>query len=529
MNIISRTAVCILTTVMLLACCFSAVTVYAENSDGSSEEEYKWTYEELEKFLPLSQSYITYDDEQIFLYVDKDLTMTITNNKTELTTDYFLQDGLTLSKYDYDELEYSYYLPLYHYIKKVKFNDSIETLTIDDGTFYNFHSLQEVEFPLSLKKLQINDHAFYNNPLKSFDVITDECSIRLSAFMNCDYMKSVYINCSDGKIESYAFKNCASLSSVSLSNCTIGDKAFQECPELKTVELLGNTSLGQYAFNKCSKLLNISMDTQTTEMNNSFSDCPMLRLINEEPVFDSSTGTLNSDYRELILSHFNGAYNVGFLTDYVLDKVQKVIDEYTDNDMCDMQKAKALHDWLCSKLTYNKNDRDLKAINHSDETAFLNDTTQCEGYSRAYNILLNAAGIPTCYVHSSTHAWNVAKIDGHYFHIDTTWDDHNNEKSYDWFMRSDDELKKAGGDHESWTIKYPSDMHSFQLKTLPACPNSVGDVNLDEKVGIADLVTLNKYILGNGTIEPDDMVLADLDFDGRVDAFDLCMLRQKII
>jgi len=25
------------------------------------------------------------------------------------------------------------------------------------------------------------------------------------------------------------------------------------------------------------------------------------------------------------------------------------------------------------------------------------------------------------------------------------------------------------------------------------------------------------------------MVLADLDFDGRVDAFDLCMLRQKII
>ena len=81
---------------MLLACCFSAVTVYAENSDGSSEEEYKWTYEELEKFLPLSQSYITYDDEQIFLYVDKDLTMTITNNKTELTTDYFLQDGLTL-------------------------------------------------------------------------------------------------------------------------------------------------------------------------------------------------------------------------------------------------------------------------------------------------------------------------------------------------------------------------------------------------------------------------------------------------
>ncbi|NLT09596.1 MAG: leucine-rich repeat protein [Ruminococcus sp.] len=531
MNIISRAAVCLLSAVMLLSCCLSAAPAYAEENEYEPEGGFTWTDEELNDILPCAQDYVTYDDEKYHLDVNKERTLKITNNTNskEMNLDYSLQATLVLSRYDYEACDYYYYLPLYQYIKRVEFDDNIETLIIDSGAFFNFCSLKEIEFPTSLKKIQINDRAFYHTPLQSLEIVADECSIAMSAFLTCDDLKNVYIDSKDTKIASAAFKSCASLVCAALNNAAIEEKAFQNCPELRVVELNGNTSLGQYAFSKCSNLINLTYDPQTTEFNNSFCDCPMLRFINGNPVSDDITGEIDSEFKELILSKFKGTYNIGFITDYILSEVKRVVNEYTTEDMSDMQKAKALHDWLCNKLSYNKNDKDLKAINHSDEAAFLNDTTQCEGYARAYNLLLNAAGISTCFVNSSTHAWNVAKIDGHYFHIDTTWDDYNNDMTYDWFMKSDQQFIDAGGDHASWAMKLPSDLHSFQLKKLPPCPNPVGDVNVDGKLNIADLVSMNRYILGNGTIDPDDMVLADLDLDGSVDAFDMCMLRQKLI
>ncbi len=58
-------------------------------------------------------------------------------------------------------------------------------------------------------------------------------------------------------------------------------------------------------------------------------------------------------------------------------------------------------------------------------------------------------------------------------------------------------------------------------------PGNEGDVNGDGKVTIADLVTLQQYILGNGRLT--DKGSADICHDGRIDSFDLTMLRQIIL
>jgi hypothetical protein len=54
--------------------------------------------------------------------------------------------------------------------------------------------------------------------------------------------------------------------------------------------------------------------------------------------------------------------------------------------------------------------------------------------------------------------------------------------------------------------------------------NISGDVNSDGKFDIADLVMLNRYILGNGTLN--DYISADVCNDSVIDAYDLTAMRK---
>ena len=66
--------------------------------------------------------------------------------------------------------------------------------------------------------------------------------------------------------------------------------------------------------------------------------------------------------------------------------------------------------------------------------------------------------------------------------------------------------------------------------TTTAAPEAVkGDVNGDGELGAADLVMLNKWLLGDKSAELREWKNADLDGDGRVDTFDLCLLRQSLL
>ncbi|MBO5105036.1 MAG: transglutaminase domain-containing protein, partial [Ruminococcus sp.] len=130
---------------------------------------------------------------------------------------------------------------------------------------------------------------------------------------------------------------------------------------------------------------------------------------------------------------------------------------------------------------------------------------------------------------SETHAWNVIKLGNHYFHSDTTWDDSNDKEiSYEWFLKSDNEMKAETVSHGSWKLFAPSALHSFQGEELPVCAYSMGDMNTDGNVNIADLVEMNRYILNKPSENGYDVVLADLNYDGFSDAFDMVLMRKLV-
>ena len=82
---------------------------------------------------------------------------------------------------------------------------------------------------------------------------------------------------------------------------------------------------------------------------------------------------------------------------------------------------------------------------------FVNHKAVCAGYARALQYLLNRFGIECVYVVSQTHAWNLIKLEGDYYHIDVTWGDGSNTKkevsqsnaiSYDCFCITTEQLSR---------------------------------------------------------------------------------------
>ena len=135
-----------------------------------------------------------------------------------------------------------------------------------------------------------------------------------------------------------------------------------------------------------------------------------------------------------------------------------------DGDMSDLEKAIALHDHIILNCEYdyqNYLDRTLPREVYTSYGVLVNCKAVCQGYALAYKLLLNRAGIE-CYMVTSdemNHAWNLVKLDGQYYQVDTTWDDPVWDRfglaSHRYMFLSDTVFQTESGvrsRHYGWTI-----------------------------------------------------------------------------
>ena len=146
----------------------------------------------------------------------------------------------------------------------------------------------------------------------------------------------------------------------------------------------------------------------------------------------------------------------------LLDIAQSTIVQIISPNMSDYEKELAIHDYIVTTTSYDYDRLHNDTIPDSSYTAagvLINKVAVCEGYSEATKLLLNLIGIECEIVtglatNNTPHAWNIVKIDGEWYMLDTTYDDpviFNNGKrietlSYDYFNVTSATLKK---DH-SW-------------------------------------------------------------------------------
>ena len=129
----------------------------------------------------------------------------------------------------------------------------------------------------------IPDKAFYNcSYLNSitFSNPSSITSIGERAFQNCTSLTTIEIPNSVISIGSVAFAGCKNLSTVSIPNSvtSIGSSAFSSCTSLTTIEIPNSvTSIGAGAFSGCSKLSSLSVPNSVTSIGaNAFRDCNQL-------------------------------------------------------------------------------------------------------------------------------------------------------------------------------------------------------------------------------------------------------------
>ena len=92
----------------------------------------------------------------------------------------------------------------------------------------------------------------------------------------------------------------------------------------------------------------------------------------------------------------------------------------------EVEKARIAHDLICKKIKYDHDYMKPVSKTPYHQTAysvFCDDYTVCAGYTKAFTILMNGAGVDTLSVTSKEHAWNMICINDSWYNIDLTWDD----------------------------------------------------------------------------------------------------------
>lgn len=152
-----------------------------------------------------------------------------------------------------------------------------------------------------------------------------------------------------------------------------------------------------------------------------------------------------------------------YLTDatqeeYVNNRVERILENLDPQSMSDFEKVKFVNDYIVKNTEYSS---DTSISPHSACAVLKENKGVCQGYTLLALKMLRELGIETLYVvgevNSEPHSWNLVKVDGEWYHLDTTWNDpvpdRGNFISYQYFLLDDSSMKS---DHYWNQAQYPN-------------------------------------------------------------------------
>lgn len=145
------------------------------------------------------------------------------------------------------------------------------------------------------------------------------------------------------------------------------------------------------------------------------------------------------------------------------DTVKKIL-SCIPEDATEYDKVKFIHDWIVVNCEYDKS-----ASDSADDVpcftaygALVNQSAVCEGYSKAFSLLCQEAGIESfCIVGDAggPHMWNMVKCENEWYCMDVTWDDPGTGKNmigYGFFNLTDKEMSDTHTPQDNMYISIPS-------------------------------------------------------------------------
>ena len=248
MKSISRSLLIIIAILLVLTCCVSVGTVFAEEGNGDREVVASGT----------CGADLTWE-------LDDEGTLTISGTG------------------DMNSYSSSFGIPWY------SFRKSINTAVINEGAtsignyaFSFCSSLTSIVIPESVTS--IGSDAFRGcTSLITITIPGGVTSIGSYAFQNCSSLISIAIPDGVTDIEPYTFSGCSSLTSITIPETvtSIGSYAFQNCSSLTSIDIPeGITDIEPYTFSGCSSLTSITIPETVTSIGSyAFQNCSSLTSI----------------------------------------------------------------------------------------------------------------------------------------------------------------------------------------------------------------------------------------------------------
>lgn len=151
------------------------------------------------------------------------------------------------------------------------------------------------------------------------------------------------------------------------------------------------------------------------------SDNPEIFYLDYENSKYWSNGVLECKYIDSKENIIEKKQKIESKTNYIISKIIKP-------EMNEFEKELAIHDFIVLNTRYdvkNYENNTIPMSSYNIDGVLLNGVAVCEGYAKAFQMLLNKVGIESIIVSEPriNHAWNIVKIDGEYYHVDVTWND----------------------------------------------------------------------------------------------------------
>ncbi|MBE5939276.1 MAG: hypothetical protein E7266_02665 [Lachnospiraceae bacterium] len=140
----------------------------------------------------------------------------------------------------------------------------------------------------------------------------------------------------------------------------------------------------------------------------------------------------------------------------------KVLGEIIRDDMSELEKAKAIYDWVKDNVTYKQSDEKIDWVKAA-YIAFTKKTGDCYMFFSVTQELLTRAGIQNMKVERDTdaiktrHYWNLVNVGTGWYHLDTC--PHIRGAKFESFMKTDAEL-------EAYTNKFPDNKEIYYYYTF---------------------------------------------------------------
>ncbi|MCL2463334.1 MAG: hypothetical protein FWF44_11760, partial [Defluviitaleaceae bacterium] len=175
--------------------------------------------------------------------------------------------------------------------------------------------------------------------------------------------------------------------------------------------------------------------------------------------YETFTATYEYDIEDNIRAQDPAGLDKEHLAMY--NAINKVLNTIITPGMSDYDKELAIHDYLAANVAYDASGGAPDA-SHKAYGALVNRLAVCNGYCKAFKLLMDLEGVPCDVVYGTAsdsgenigHAWNRVCLDGDWYNVDVTFDATGGRTGapfmiYDYFNVTDSLL---GRDHTPYLV-----------------------------------------------------------------------------